>query len=166
MQIQTSFARVASAVALLLGSLLANTDAAAQTRRPGSAEWLEHCKRWIERKGYPVDYVEQRTGKRQPGFAGSWKGNVRPDEARAGDVAIVSLPRGDGRPEVGAAVIESVEPPAGSSGAFLTISAMGLMGSAWSDPECFVADTFGRVVGGRIQLSSVTRVWRPSLPLE
>jgi len=156
----------APAVAFLAAGVLWGTPASAQAPRVNFAEWSERCKQWIERKGYPVDYVEQRLGVRQPGMAGSWKGNVKPEDARAGDVAIVSLPREGGRPEVGAAIIESVEPPAGGSGAFLNISAMGLMGTAWTDPGCFVADTFGRVVGGRIPLSSVARVWRPGLPLE
>lgn len=155
------------ALVLLIG-VVSSTNASAQTvrdLRPGSPEFLERCKSWIERKGFPVDYIEQKTGKRQPGFAVDWKGNVKPDDARAGDVAIIRRTYPDGRTGEAAGYIESVEAPVGGSGAFVTVSAMG-RGGKWVDRECHVSDTFGRVVQERVSLSSVVRVWRPSLPLE
>jgi hypothetical protein len=156
------------ALVLLIG-VLSSTNASAQTvryLRPGSPEFLERCKSWIERKGYPVDYIEQKTGKRQPGFAVDWKGNVKPDEARVGDVAIISRTRPDGRSIDHVGYIESIDPPQGGPGAFVRYSSMGQGGTRWVDQECYVGDNFGKVTHEREPLSSVVRVWRQSLPLE
>ncbi len=134
---------------------------------PDDPNFLERCKSWIERKGYPVDYIEQKAGKRQPGFAPSWKGNVKPEDVRAGDVVIRrSVARDDGSSTVSAGYVESVEPAAGGSGVFVTLSAMGIGGKTWVDQECWVTDTFGQISQVRVPLSEVVRVWRPSLPLE
>jgi hypothetical protein len=162
------FALCSSVLALVLVTgTFSSSDVSAQTPRLSGPEWLERCKRWIERKGYPVDYIEQKVGKRQPGFAPSWKGNVKPDEARAGDVAIISWHTRDGLSGVRAAYIEEVEPPVSGSGAFLKVSGfMQGMGRAWVDQECLVGEHFGRVVHTRVPLSEVVRVWRPDLPLE
>jgi hypothetical protein len=156
------------ALVLLIG-VVSSTNASAQTvrtLRPGSPEWLERCKHWVERKGYPVDYIEQKTGKRQPGYAVDWKGNIKPDEARVGDVAIISRTYQDGRTVDNAAYIDSVEPSVGGSGAFVTVSAFNQGRGRWVDQECHVGVNFGRVVQERVPLSSVVRVWRQSLPLE
>lgn len=47
-----------------------------------SAEWRERCKQRIERKGFPVDCIELKTGKRQNGMAVSLKGNVKPEQVQ------------------------------------------------------------------------------------
>lgn len=133
---------------------------------PDSPQFRERCKQWIERKGYPVDYMEQKTGKRQPGFAASWKGNVKPEEVQVGDVVIRSGTTDEGRAFQIAGYVEEVEPAVGGSGIFLTVSAMGMGGRQWVDKECWVTETFGQVSRTRIPLTAVVRVWRPSLPLE
>ncbi len=153
---------------VLLAAVLAVwcCNASSQTLRPGSPEWLKRCQEWIGKKGYPVDYIEQKTGRRQEGFASAWKGNVLAQELRAGDVAILSLPNPDGRTVMGAAYVEAIEPAANGSEAFVVFSAMGLMVKQWIDQECFVGDTFGRVVHSRVPVSRVVRGWRLGMPLE
>ena len=163
------FAVCSSILALVLVTgPFSSRDVSAQTLTVGSPEWLERCKRWIDLKGYPGDYIEQKVGKRQPRGAG-WKGNVKPDEARAGDVAIIGWSVPDGRSGVRVVYVEEVEPAAGGSGAFLKVSGFELWTGGprpWIDQECLVTNTFGRVGHVRIPLSDVVRVWRPDLPLE
>jgi hypothetical protein len=149
----------------LLLTLLATPEIRAQSLKLGSPEWHERCKAWIERKKFPVDYIEQRTGKRQPGLAAQGKGNVKVEDVRAGDVAIVRRGLEDGRRFVIAAYVERVEAPAGGSEGFITITTMG-SGGQWVDQECLVTSNFGVVIQERLPLSAVVHVWRPSLPLE
>jgi hypothetical protein len=163
------FAVCSSVLALVLVTgPFSSREVSAQTLRVGSPEWLERCKRWIDLKGYPVNYIEQKVGKRQPGFALDWKGNVKPDEARAGDVAIIGWHSADGLSGVKVVYIEEVEPPASGSGAFVKVSGfeLGTGRRRWSDRECLVDAGFGRVGQIRMPLSEVVRVWRPDLPLE
>lgn len=131
-----------------------------------SAEWRERCKQWIERKGYPVDYIELKTGKRQNGMAVSWKGNVKPEQVQMGDVVIRDTTTGKGRTIQVAGYVEAVEPGSAGSETFVTLSAMGQGGNRSVDAECYVTETFGQVSRMRVPLSAVARVWRPSLPLE
>lgn len=138
----------------------------AQRLQLDTPQWRERCKQWIERKGYPVDYIEQKTGKRQDGMAVRWKGNVRPDQVQVGDVVIRSQMVEDGRSIQVAGFVEVVEPASGGSEIFVTVSAMGLGGKTAVDAECYVTETFGQVSRLRVPLSTVVRVWRPSLPLE
>lgn len=155
--------RAAAAIATLL--LFAAGITPAQPVRD-TAQWRERCKTWIERKGYPVDHIQQKTGRRQPGMAASWKGNVPREQVQVGDVAIRSLSVEDGRTLQVAGYVEAVEPASGSSEIFLTLSAMALGGKTLVDGECFVTESFGQVSQHRVPLSAVLRVWRPSLPLE
>jgi hypothetical protein len=118
------------ALVLLAGPLL-STDVAAQVRQLFSPEWVERCKGWIDRKAYPVDYIEKKTGKRQPGFAIDWKGNVKPEDAVVGDVIIVLLRTEDGRPTGYVGYIEKIEPAAKGSGVFLVVSTVGQHSRSW-----------------------------------
>src|ERR1700752_4828424 len=54
--------------------------------RAQSASFLADCKRYIDQKGYSTDYIEEKTGKRQPGLAAAWRGNVAVREVQPGDV--------------------------------------------------------------------------------
>lgn len=146
---------------------LAMAGAALAQRAPiDGPQWRERCKPWIERKGYPVDHIELKTGKRQAGMAATWKGNVKPEQVQVGDVAIRSLTVEDGRTIQVAGYVEAVEPASAGSEIFVTVSAMALGGRTLVDAECFVTETFGQVSRARVPLSAVLRVWRPSLPLE
>jgi hypothetical protein len=97
---------------LLLAGVFDSANVSAQPRRFGSPEWIEHCKRWIDQKAYAVDYIEEKTGKRQPSFSVEWKGNVKREEARVSDVAIVLRKMDDGRQVGYVGYIEKIEPAA------------------------------------------------------
>ena len=56
-----------------------------------SASFIRDCQKWIDKKGYSTDYIEQKTGKRQSGLASSWRGNVRVQGIQPGDVVLVRL---------------------------------------------------------------------------
>ena len=154
-------ALAALAIAVVLVGL-----APAQQPSRDTPQWRERCRTWIERKGYPVDYIELKTGRRQSGMAASWKGNVKPEQVQAGDVVIRSLVIDDGRTLQVAGYVEAVEAASAGSETFVTLSAMGLGGRTLVDAECFVTETFGQVSRVRVPLSTVLRVWRPGLPLE
>lgn len=48
--------------------------------------FAEKCKSWIEKKGDSTDYIESKTGKRQPGMAPQWTDNVEAEAVQIGDV--------------------------------------------------------------------------------
>lgn len=152
-------------VVMLCWFVCAASPVTAQRLQLDSPEWRERCKAWIERKGYPVDHIERKTGKRQPGMAVSWKGNVAPEQVQVGDVAIRTSTLDNGRTIQVAGYVEAVEPAAAGSESFVTLSAMGVGGKQAVDAECFVTDTFGQEIQMRTPLSAIVRVWRPSLPL-
>ena len=80
----------AAATAVLMVALV--SPALAQ----GGNDFATRCKQWLDKKGYSVDYIEHKTGKRQPGLAPRWKGNLALAEVQAGDVVISSIPGGFG----------------------------------------------------------------------
>ena len=56
----------ATAAAVLMVALV--SPALAQS------DFATRCKQWIDKKGYSTDYIEHKTGKRQPGLGPRWKG--------------------------------------------------------------------------------------------
>ena len=48
--------------------------------------FAEKCKSWIEKKGYSTDYIESKTGKRQPGMAPQWTDNVEAEAVQVRNV--------------------------------------------------------------------------------
>ena len=54
------------------------------------------CARWIEKHGYSTDYIKQKVGKRQPGTAGNWRGNVDVKDVQPGDVVLTWLRKARG----------------------------------------------------------------------
>lgn len=125
-----------------------------------SAKFLADCRTWIEQKGYSTDYIEQKTGKRQPGLAGSWRGNVELDRVERGDVVLVRL-RAPGA--MHAALVEEVRRSAG------TVTSVRVSEWNWgkmTDQRCLVTETFGRLAPPRwIDADAIAHVWRPSQPL-
>ena len=123
-----------------------------------SASFIKDCQHWIDKKGYSTDYIEQKTGKRQPGLAGAWRGNISVREVQPGDVALLSL-RVPGAKH--AALVEDVRK--NSDGAV-----SGMLISEWNwgrmtDQRCLVTENFGRLSPGRwIALDAVEEVWRIS----
>jgi hypothetical protein len=127
-----------------------------------SASFIRDCQKWIERKGYSTDYIEQKTGKRQPGLAGSWRGNIPVQNVQPGDVVLVRL-RAPGA--MHAALVEEVRKNA--DGAVSGIRLSEWNGGQMTDQRCLVTENFGRLSPGRwIDLDAVAQVWRTSLPLQ
>ena len=126
-----------------------------------SAAFIRDCQTWIDQKGYSTDYIEQKTGKRQPGLAGSWRGNISVQNVQPGDVVLLRL----GVPgAMHAALVEEVRKNAGGA-------VSGIRVSEWNwgrmtHHRCLVTENFGRLAPPRwIDLGAVAHVWRTSLPL-
>lgn len=126
-----------------------------------SASFIRDCRHWIDKKGYSTDYIEQKTGKRQPGLAGEWRGNVPVQNVQPGDVALLRL-KVPGA--MHAALVEEVRQNPGG-----TVSRMRVSEWNWgrmTDQRCLVTENFGRLAPPRwIELDAVAQVWRTSLPL-
>lgn len=152
-------ARWVAACAALLTMLSATPGWGQAQREP----FAVRCQQWIEKKGYSLDYIEQRTGKRQPGQPPSWKGNVQPDAVQVGDVVIASV-QGDAAAQR-VAYVEEVA--AGSDGlAYAVFVTEWNQGKQYLDKDCLVTNLFGQTGSKlRVPLNTVLRVWRPSLPL-
>lgn len=125
------------------------------------ASFIRDCQQWIDMKGYSTDYIEQKTGKRQPALAGSWRGNVPVLEVQSGDVVLIAL-RTPGAQHV--AFVEEVRRNADG-----TVNAIRLTEWNWgrtTDKRCLVTENFGRLAPGRwVEFGVVAQVWRPSRPL-
>ena len=123
--------------------------------------FAEKCKSWIEKKGYSSDYIETKTGKRQPGFAAQWKGNVEPADVQVGDVVFTYVPNSTTAQR--ATMVDEVVTSDGKVTA--VIYSEWNQGKRFTDRDCLVTDTFGLPTSGRLPVPAILRVWRPSLPL-
>ncbi len=120
------------------------------------------CAPWIEKRGYSTDYIEQKVGKRQPGTADGWRGNVAAKDVQPGDV-VLTLIREKGR-SMRASYVEDVRRNADGSPGAVFVSEWNM--GRYIDERCFVTDHFGMLSPPRpITIDAVVRVWRPSLPL-
>jgi hypothetical protein len=146
-------ARFAS-VAALLGLC---AGASAQT------DFALACKSYIDKKGYSADYIEAKTGKRQPGWPARWKSNVEPADVQVGDVVFASF-RDSGTAQRVAMVDEVIQGSDGKAAAVI-ISEWNY-GTRYNDKECAITDKFGIASSSRIPVPGILRVWRPSLPLQ
>lgn len=124
--------------------------------------FAEKCKSWIEKKGYSTDYIEAKTGKRQPGLAPQWKGNVEPTEVQVGDVVFGYVENSTTAQRV--ALVDEVVLQDGKPVA--VIYSEWNQGKRYTDRDCFVTDSFGLPTSGRLPVPAILRVWRPSLPLK
>ena len=124
--------------------------------------FAEKCKSWIDKKGYSTDYIESKTGKRQPGLAPQWKGNVEPADVQVGDVLFTYVPNSTTAQRV-AMVDEVIREADGKASA--AIYSEWNQGKRILDRDCFVTDSFGSPTSGRLPVPAILRVWRPSLPL-
>jgi len=131
------------------------------TSEAQSASFIADCQRWIAQKGYSTDYIEQKTGKRQAGLAGSWRGNVPVGNVEPGDVVLIRL----GAPgAMHSALVEELRRNPGGA-----VSAVRVSEWNWgktTDRRCLVTENFGRLGPGRwVEVDTIAHVWRPSQPL-
>ncbi|HTN71473.1 MAG TPA: hypothetical protein VMO00_10340 [Methylomirabilota bacterium] len=126
-----------------------------------SPTFIKACQNWIDKKGYSTDYIEQKTGKRQPGLASEWRGNVPVEDLRPGDVILIRL---SATGAMHAALADEVRRNADG-----TVSEIRLSEWNWgkmTDQRCLITENFGKLSSTRwINRDAVAYVWRPSLPL-
>src|ERR1043166_6770161 len=123
-----------------------------------SPSFTRACQKWIDQKGYSTDYIEQKTGKRQPGLASERRGNLPVENVQRGDVGLIKLPR----EAMHAALVEEVR------SASDTPSSVRVSEWNWgrmTDQRCLITENFAKTGERWLNLDSVALVWRPSLPL-
>jgi hypothetical protein len=152
--------RIQRTPALFTCAVLALVSASAAAQ---GSDFATRCKEWIDKKGYSGDYIEKRTGHRQPGHHSSWKGNLAPADVQKGDVVFSSLSTSTGT-GTSVAFVEDVETDAAGRPTAVTVSEWN-RGKRQLDAGCFVSDMFGQETRMRMPIDSVLRVWRPGLPL-
>lgn len=146
---------LAAAVAAC-GALTTAMPAAAQD----NARFVRDCAEWIAKKGYSVDYVEQRTGERPSGnMASNWLANLDPLQVRPGDVVFLHVETADGKGQR-AEVVDEVVRTADGTIASLRTSSMNV--GKLVEPHCHITDNFGQVVTRRVRFDRVLRAWRPA----
>jgi hypothetical protein len=115
------------------------------------------CKRWIDQRGYSTDYVERRIGKRQPGPAYAWHGNLAVTDIEPGDVVLTKL---NNQGAMHAAVIEQLRRTA--DGALLAMRVSEWNWGKTIDERCLVTDRFGQTSTTRwIPIQDAAQAWRP-----
>jgi hypothetical protein len=125
-------------------------------------EFDRDCAKWIERKGYSIDYIEQKTGQRQPGWSENWRSNVDVSQIQPGDVAIYLVP--DKGKSSRVAYVEAVRRNPDGGPATVVVSEWNL--GKYIDERCMISDHFGRLsLSKPMDIDMIVKVWRPSLPL-
>lgn len=103
-------------------------------------------------KGYCVDYIKLKAGKKQSGNAENWYSNISKSKVKAGDVAIFSYGH--------VAYVDSVNKDKKKNVVSVNISEWNY-GSKYTDKYCRVTNMYGKKGKRTLALSSVTRFWRP-----
>ena len=128
-------------------------------RAQDNARFIKRCGEWVAKKGYSVDYIEQRTGERPSGnMAQNWRSNLDPKDAAPGDVVFIGVDGGDGKGQRAEVVEEVSRDVDGSIKSFRT-SSMNIGKSV--EAECHVTENFGKVTTRRVAFDRVIRAWRP-----
>jgi hypothetical protein len=128
---------------------------------PADFEFNRDCRQWLNKRGYSVDYILLKTGKRQPGMATKWRSNVAAKEVQFGDVVTSRLRE---RPAASrASYVEEVRRNADGSPSDVRVSEWNM--GRYTDKRCFVTDKFGILTEKWIPVDALVVVWRPSLPL-
>jgi len=143
---------------LLLAAALAGAAAGAPAQYGGS-KWQHDCAQWVEKKGYSVDYIEQRTGQRPSGnMAQNWRTNLDPKDAGPGDVVFLHASTPEGRTQRVEVVDEVLRAADGSITAFKTSS---MNSGKMVEPYCHVTKNFGVVRRRAVAFDRVIGAWRP-----
>lgn len=142
---------IAAALPVLAAGL--NLPAAAQD----NSKWMRDCAQWVDKKGYSVDYIEQRTGVRPRGnMAQNWIANLEPKDAQPGDVVFLRV--GDQSGQRAEVVDEVLRHADGSLRGFRT-SSMNIGKTV--EAACHITENFGKVVRRTVEFDRVIRAWRP-----
>ena len=122
-----------------------------------SDRFQRDCANWIEQKGYSTDYVEQRTGKRQPGLANGWRGNREVQDIEPGDVVLVTLRAANAKH---AAVAEEIARDRSNRVVRVRVSEWNW--GKTTDTRCLVTENFGKLARPRwIPAEEIAAVWHP-----
>ena len=125
-------------------------------------KWMRDCSEWVDKKGYSVDYVEQRTGVRpNANMARDWMPNLDPKDAGRDDVVFLHIPAADGRAQRVEVVDEVLRNADGTIRAFKT-SSMNIGKTV--EPKCHVTENFGKVRRRTVEFERVTGAWRAAKP--
>ncbi len=111
-------------------------------------------------KGYCVDYIKQKVGKKPSGNAGTWEGNVNVKDIKVGDVAIFSSPTPYGH----VAVVESVIYERNTDKPYqieITEWNWGLPSSNKEEKACAVTQKFNTLPRRTVRVNTVKAFWRP-----
>lgn len=151
--------RSCAALSILRGiaSLALLTGAAAFAQDTSS--FNRKCASWIEKKGYSVDYIEQRTGIRQTGMAATWRANLEPKDAQPGDIVFQRVEAADLNSERAQVVEQVLTNPDGSIRAF-RVSEMNI--GKMVEPSCHITENFGKVTMRNVPFERILRAWRPA----
>ena len=147
------------AAAAVLGALAVATPVASRAQ---AFSFQRDCAEYIQKRGYSVDYIQKKTGKRQRGMADEWKGNVAVEGVAAGDVVLTHLP--EKIKVLHASYVEDVKRD--TAGKLVEVMVTDWNFGRYTDERCFVTEKFGTTTPPRpIPAERIVRVWRPGLPL-
>lgn len=122
-----------------------------------NSAFVNRCAEWVAKKGYSVDYIEQRTGQRPRGnLAADWRANLEPKDLKPGDVVFVAT--GSQRGQRAEVVDEVMR---GADGAIVELRTSSMNTGAMVEPGCQVTENFGKVTQRTIRFEAVLRAWRP-----
>ena len=132
--------------------------AAAHAQAADHSKWQRECAEWIQKKGYSVDYIEERTGQRPSGtMARDWMPNLEAKDARANDVVFLRVDSADGQGQRVEVIDEVVSAADGSVRAFKT-SSMNI--GKMVEPKCHITENFGKVRKRTVAIDRVIGAWR------
>jgi hypothetical protein len=121
-------------------------------------KWMRDCAGWVDKKGYSVDYIEQRLGVRpNANMARDWTYNLDPKDAQRDDVVFLRVEAADARAQRVEVVDEVIRAADGSVRAFKTSS---MNTGKMVEPRCHITDNFGKVRRRTVSFEQVVGAWR------
>ena len=124
------------------------------------SKWQRDCAEWIQKKGYSVDYIEERTGQRPGGtMARDWMPNLESKDARANDVVFLRVDSADGQGQRVEVVDEVVLNAGDGSVRAIKTSSMNI--GKMVEPKCHITENFGKVRKRTVTIDRVIGAWRP-----
>lgn len=118
--------------------------------------YCQDCSKYLG-KGYCVDYIKQRVGRRPGGNAGTWKPNIEAKKVQSGDVAIFSSPSPYGH----VAIVERVIYERNTDKPYQIDISEWNWGATMVDRSCAVTNMFGKTGRRTVRVNTVKGYWRP-----